>query len=383
MKTRILDSEPFKILNPADIAVYLQSKGWVKHKDQPGYCSIWFKQYQGETADLLLPVDRGIRDYVTRMIDAVRLVAAIEDRSETEVLSDFQYASTDVIRFRFSYADAADGSIPLLQGERLVENAKEMFLAAGSAVISRRAYFATNRPEEVREFVQNLRMGQSERGSYILTLLSRVTPVLKQEQQTFFDDPEPPFERKAVAGLNTALIALRDAVDQAATNFTAKVFQDAVAHGVSANLCQALVNMNATNPQPVDQLRFGFTWARSRPNVTSAVNEVSFRAETFPIIAEAARVLKAVAPQEDQEIQGYVVKLQQRDDGGVASVATVIDGQPRKVKISLIAEDHQRAIVAYDRRVEVRCRGNLIKNGQLWSLKEPGRVYLVADDETD
>lgn len=382
MKTRILDKEPFALLNPADVAAYLQTTGWQKLDDKPGYRSVWLKSYGGDTADLLLPVDRTVGDYLPRMVDAVRLIATLEERAESEVLTDLQHASTDVLRIRLAYSDAADGSIPLLQGERLVESATEMLTAAGSAVNSRKPYFPGNRPDEVRLFVQGLRLGQSERGSYVMKVLSRVAPELKQEQKTLFGEPEPPFERKAVAGLNRALIALRDAVDLAATNFSAKVFQDAVAHGVSANLCQALAGMNTANPQPVDQLRFGFTWARSRPFDSAPPREVCFRAESFPIIAEAARVLKAVAPQDDQEIQGYVVKLQQRDDGGVASVATFLDGQPRKVAISLTAEDHKRAIDAYDKRIEIRCRGNLTKSGQLWTLQDPGRVYLVADDES-
>jgi len=379
VRTRILDKEPFLLLNPADVAAYLQTTGWGKHDDKPGYRSIWHKEYQGETADLLLPVDRSVGDYVQRMIDAVRLIAGIEHRSETEVLSDLQLASTDVLRVRFSYADAADGTIPLLQGERLVESTRELFLAAGSAVNSRRAYFATNRPEEVRQFVQNLRLGQSEQGSYILTVLSRVSPELKAGN--LFDEIDPPFERKAVAGLNHALLALRDAVAQAETNFTAGVFQDAVAQGVSANLCTALVNMNSNHPQPADQLRFGFTWARTRPIDAQTPREVVFRAESIPIIQEAARILKATEPMDDQDIQGYVVKLQQREPGGIATVATVIEGLPRKVTIELTEDDHKRAIEAYEKRIEMACRGRLTRSGQLWSLKDPGRVHLRAETE--
>lgn len=380
MKTRILDKEPFLLLNPVDMAAYLKTTGWIKHEDQPGYRSIWHKQYHGETADLLLPADRTIGDYLHRMIDAVRLVAALEQRSETELLSDLQLASTDVFRVRLVFTEASDGTIPLLQGERLVESTRELFLAAGLAVNSKRAYFATNRPDEVRQFVQNLRLGQSERGSYVITVLSRVAPELKSDN--LFGELEPPFERKALVGLNHALLALHNAVDQATTNFTAKVFQDAIPQGVSANLCSALVGMGTENPQPTDQLRFGFTWARTRPIDSQAPQEVIFRAETIPIIQEAARVLKATAPMEDQEIEGYVVKLQQRDPGGIATVATVIEGQQRKVTIELPEDDHLRAIEAYEKRILISCRGRLTKFGQLYSLKEPGRVHLLAEVET-
>ena len=380
MKVRILDKAPFQLLNPADVATHLQATGWKKHDDRPGYSSTWLKEYKGETADLLLPVDRSVGDYLLRMIDAVRLIAAVEERSELETLADLQFASTDILRIRFRYADAADGAIPLLQAEKLVESAKEMFLAAGSAVNARRAYFATNRTEEVRQFVQNLRLGQSERGSYIVTVLSRVTPELKSDPVSLFSEPEPPFERKAVAGLNAALVALRNAVDRAATSFSSKVFHDAVQDGVSANLCSALVNMNGTNPQPADELRFGFTWARSRPYDGAASRDVSFPAESFPILAEAARVLKATAPLDPQDVQGVVVKLQAKDDGGVATVSTFIEGQPRKVTIALTDGEHKKAIQAYDKRTEIVCRGVLTRNGQLWALQYAGPLTVLSED---
>lgn len=374
------DKQSFEIINPADVAAYLQSTGWQKYADKPGYGSNWQKDFQGETAELLLPVDRSIGDYLQRMVDAVRLIATVEQRSVSEALLDLQLTSTDVLRVRFSYADAANGTIPLAQAERLIESTKELFLAAGSAVHSRRAYFATNRPEEVRQFVQSLRLGQSEHGSYVLTVLSRVSPELKSDN--LFGELELPFERKALVGLNQALIALHEAVDRASTNFTAKVFQDEIQQGVSANLCNALVGMHSENAQPNDQLRFGFTWARTRPIDTPIPRDVTFRAETFSIIKEAARVLKATDPMDDQEIQGYVVKLQQREPGGIATVTTVIEGQPRKVTIELPEDDHKRAIEAYDNRQEISCRGRLTKSGQLWSLKEPGRIHFLADSET-
>jgi hypothetical protein len=107
---------------------------------------------------------------------------------------------------------------------------------------------------------------------------------------------------------------------------------------------------------------------------------ISFPGDRIPIIREAARILKAVAPSEDQGIQGYVVKLQAKDDGGIATVSTFIDGQPRKVTIALPDAEHKKAIQAYDQRTEIRCRGVLTKSGQLWSLQEPGRVTILADE---
>jgi len=179
MTTRSTDKEPFARLNPADVATYLQSTGWTKHDDRPGYRSVWLKTYHGDTADLLLPFDRTVGDYLTRMVDAVRLIAALEDRLVTEVLTDLQHASTS----------------------------------------------------------------------------------------------------------------------------------------------------------------------------------------------------------STQEIQGYVVKLEQRGEGGIATVTTVLDGQARKVALPLAADDHKRATQAYDQRIEIRCRGDVTRSGNTWTLQNPGHVAFVADND--
>jgi hypothetical protein len=379
MNSRVFDKEPFLRLNPTDVCGYLQMTGWRNHENHAGYRSLWHKDYRGEIAELLLPADRSISDYLSRMVEAVRLVAAIEERSESELLSDLQLLSCDVLRLRLLHSAASDGTIPLALGERVVESTRELFLAAASAVNTRRAYYAPSRPEEVRHFAQNLRLGQSERGSYVLTVISRVAPELKTDSR--IEPLDPPFERRAVLRLNDALIALRGALDKASMTFSADVFGEVVSRGVSANLCNALVGMVDENAQPTDQLQFRFTWARTRPIEPALSPQVCFEAETIPVIREAARVLKATEPIEDQEILGYVIKLQQRNSGGLATVATVIDGQPRKVTIELPEVEHKLAIEAYEKRIEFSCRGLLTRAGQLWALKEPSRVRLVDDGD--
>ena len=150
--------------------------------------------------------------------------------------------------------------------------------------------------------------------------------------------------------------------------------------GVSANLCDAIAKIAGEDAKPADNLVIRLTAARNRPLAIALPEEISFPGDRIPIIREAARILKAVAPTEDQEIQGYVVKLQAKDDGGIATLSTFIDGQPRKVAISLPDAEHKKAIQAYEQRTEIRCRGELTKSGQLWSLQDPGRVTLLADE---
>lgn len=156
-------------------------------------------------------------------------------------------------------------------------------------VISTTAARPDCKPQQARDFVQNLRLRPSERGSYVVTALSPVTPQLQPPDGVLFET-EPPFERQAVAQMNKALSALRVAADEAATSFQTAVFERAVHDGVSANLCSALANMAGSNAQPGDELGFSFTFARSRPADPSLARQIAFSGDRMPIIREASRV---------------------------------------------------------------------------------------------
>jgi hypothetical protein len=67
-----------------------------------------------------------------------------------------------------------------------------------------------------------------------------------------------------------------------------------------------------------DSLAVTISWARSRPMSESAPREVIFPGDRFPIIEEAARCLKAIAPREDVELRGAVVRLQRKGETGPA-----------------------------------------------------------------
>ena len=383
MNVILRDREPFEQLNPAEVAAYLRSMGWQEVEHQPDRVSVWVTGDGDDGLEILLPLRRSLGDYAARMADAVATLAAKESRSQLEVLSDLQTAGSDVVRIRYRHASATDGSIPLDQGEALVENAREMLLAGACAAVQPRALYLSRRPEEANRFVRGLRLGQTERGSYVLTVYSRVAPSLVPCLPTF-EGLDPPFERRAVAQLATALTALRAASDRALTTSSPDGFHAAVAAGVSANLCAAVVGMSGTDSQPGDELRVSFTYARSRPADPQTPREIVIPGEHVPIIAEAGRLFRASAPPEEAEIRGAVLQLNRDEAKGIASgpvtVMAFVQGKPRKVQITLDAPSHALAVQAYERAAEIGCTGDLVKQGGAWVLQNPKGFTVAADD---
>lgn len=386
MNIQIRDRAPFEILSPGDVATYLRSEGWNEVESQPDRVSVWEREVDGERAEVLLPLRRSLGDYVLRMAQIVETIAKQKKRSQLEILSDLQTASIDVVRVRYRHSVSTDGSIPLDQGEALIENAREMFLAAACAAVQPKAYYASNKSEEAKQFTRGLRMGQTERGSFVLTVYSRVSPQLSGSQGVLFGDPDPdpPFERKAVTRLADALTALRSATDESLTAPNEEVFKKAIISGVSANLCAAIVGMSGKETQPSDDLSISFAFARSRPADKSIPREVVIPGDRIPIIEEAVRVYRRVAPPEPIELRGAVVRLEcSEHTGPVSGNVTVLafaEGRPRRVQVFLDEAEHQIAVDAYKNRNEVTCVGDLAKQGNGWVLRNPKGFTLVAEE---
>lgn len=384
MNVTIRDRTVYETLNPANVAAYLASAGWDLSKSRPGHSSLWHKTFEGDTVELLLPLNPQFKDYVERMAETIPLIAAIEKRSQLEVLSDIQTANADVVRIRCQYASAHDGSIPLDRGEAIVEGTRELLMAGACAALSKRPYYASLKPQQARDYVQKLRLGQSERGSYVLTVLSPVPPELKPSKPTIPGLEEPPYERLALTQLSKALSSLRDAADEAMTSLRMDAFDRAIQDGVSANLCSALVGIGGTAPQTGDKLSIAFTWARSRTADPNIAREIVFPGDRFTVISEAARLYKGIDVEEEIEIRGVIVALKtdqtQGPPFGPVTVRDVLTTRHRKVQIHLDKRLHEMAIRAYKNRDEVSCRGVITRSGSNSTILQPRDFIVLTDD---
>ena len=126
--------------------------------------------------------------------------------------------SSDLIRVRAPSREAESGSLPLEQAVAFVERSRDLVLAAACAAITKRAYFATRKPTRATEYLSRVRMGQIERGSYVLTILSPVAPALASEGELPLDlEPPEPYERQVTRTLAEGLAAMERAARQAAS----------------------------------------------------------------------------------------------------------------------------------------------------------------------
>lgn len=364
MKALITDHKVFESLRPLDMVAYLRSEGWALAGYMGDAATVWRRQAQ----QILLPQDSSFVDYARRVAEILDTLAEVENRSQLEIVRDLATASSDVVRVRVSSTLATDGSLALEEGVTLFESAKDILLSAARAAVAPRAYFRSRLPGPADEYMRKVRLGQTEHGSYVVTLVCPVSPELQPSNPALLPVVEEPFDRRVTRTLAEALQRSATAAREAGLKQNMEPFTAAVREGVSSNLCNALAEIG--DGMEEGQIEVSFSWSRSRTRPQVPSSRIIIPHDAIPVMREAARVLKETYWDDDFELIGPVVRMDSPDvaTGGDVLIYAEVDTL-RRVKVHLEGPNYAQAVQAHQQGLEVRCRGRLEKEGRYFTLK--------------
>ena len=379
MTTQIPDPGDLTAISPRSLRYYLEAQGWQRTQ---GYGEHGHVYGRADTdTELLVPRSSGLADYARRVYELLHFLSQLEERTPWAVLRDFSLAETDLIRVQLP--DAHTGpSIPIADAALLLTEAQNLLRAAACSVSKPQRAFRAGRHKAASDYLETVHMGQTERGSFIINLLSPVPPNLVEPGQPglFPSEPPPPFERQVVRKLNSGLRAARDAVQQADCGHGISGFEDRLHDGVSANLCSAA----ATLIERGRGLVVSISWSLNRPEPGGRA-ETRFAASDAPVLEEASRVLTSRQERADEHIEGYVSRLARDKSAreGAVTIKTPIDGELTSVKVAFGPQDYRLVSRAHAERQTVSLEGDLRREGSRWHLHNPRDLVLVADEEED
>src|SRR5262249_46709507 len=153
------------------------------------------KGITGEELELLLPLRPDFADYTARMAEVLHVLEVAEGRSQLEILHDLNTAHADVVRIRTHMDEPELNGIQLDEGVLMHKRARDLWIAAACATRHPKPAFANRKPDAVLDSVRKIRFGLSEGSSYVLTIVSPVTPALNVDRQQSPGTSEP-FERR-------------------------------------------------------------------------------------------------------------------------------------------------------------------------------------------
>jgi hypothetical protein len=383
MRVEIHDPNSLSRLSLIDVRSYLTTRGWRNSGRYGSVANIFVNVgANNQKYEILLPVRPELKDYAARMSDIVTVLAEYEVRSQLEVYHDLIMGGFDVVRFRAPEADDA-GTIRFENGVALYDSAKDVIAAATNAAIKPKRAYRGNSSERAKNYLGSLRLGQTEIGSYVLTVLSPVQPALEDDQlQMFSDIPSDtdPFERVVTRTLDRALSATKSAIEEATASGKLDPFESAVDSGVSANLCDAIAKL-------VDEgngVSISVSWSHVRP-APSAAASYSFTRDNARVLIEAAGAFRAREPQSDTTIEGFVIGLHREhmEFDGKAKIRGFVDGRVRTLSAQFILPDYRKVTDAHDRKLRVRVDGDLIRRGQVQYLENARNLVVFSDDSED
>ena len=351
MRVSIHDRDALLAVSPAALSAYARNAGWRQHEAYREHSDI----YIGDALpEIIVPRTPRLGDYASAVAALIGTFAQIADQDELTVYRWLVTADRDVIRIRAAESD--DGSLGLNDGVKLVNGARDMVLSAACSLQEPRPVYRAGANREATALLRRMRFGQTDQGSFVVTLL---TPVVLPPMPALFeypDDSNAPVQRRMTKRLVEALAAARQAAERAGSG-DGNAFGETVASGVSANLCESLVQI----VEPFSALDVGVSWARTRPMGTC-------RGRSCGSDSRMQRCcVRPRAPSGSAHRSPTCVSMasfaswsaREEDAYGTIGLRTEVDGQRQSVLAVLEQADYERAVQAHKDRAPVVLKGEL------------------------
>ena len=375
MRATIRDSEALASVSPTALSAYARSAGWTKVGKYGDYSDIYAAE---KLPEIILPRTQRLGDYDKVVSRLIQVFANAAEMDELSLYRDLVIADRDVIRVR-AMDNNGSGDVAVSDGLNLLNGAQEMILAAACSLQKPQALYRAGANRDASDYLSRVRLGQTEHGSFAITLLAPVIPPrIQQALRPELEPDDDPIERRVTKRLASALIATREATERTAAG-DAKAFSEAVPCGVSANLCEALVKLI----EPFPTLDTSLIWARTRP-LDKAREIVHFTSNDVPILREAARTFREREPRPDTYVFGVVrtLKRDEEEVDGTVSLQASIDNQNQSVVAVLEQSDYETAIQAHKAKSPVIMKGDLERFGQRWRLLNPHIEDVILGEDT-
>ena len=383
-KVDTIDPAALSAVDPGALRAYLDARGWCHLEPYGQHGDVYARD---EAPEIVAPTTSALHDYPRRIAEIVDILATVEDRDALRVYRDLTTAAFDLIRVRAPGAEG-DGSIPLDRGVVLMHESRELLLAAACASVRSAATFRTGAIREATDYLRDVRMGQTERDGFVVTMLSPVPRDLAPRTRDLLGDPMPsttetPFPRRVTCRLVESLQGLKEALVAVERGADVEAFRERVPLGVSANLCEAASRLAAAG----DGIGVSLSWALTRsvhPRYAARPDVELTKAEAATL-GEAARVLRDREARSGERLQGMIVRLSRGAGavGGRVALKALVDGAMVSVSVVPRPSDDDAFVEAYRQRREVIVEGELRRVGQRWRLKDPRHVVVLPAESDD
>ncbi|QIM66300.1 hypothetical protein A4G16_02385 [Mannheimia granulomatis] len=350
------------------LARYLTAKNW-HIAFELEYAIIWQRDLGYQILEITLPKPTA-EDSDEVLKKALEKLAHFEEKTVETLKLNISNQYTDKLSVRVVGESVKDGTIPLDDGVKLFEKTKHLINALALSAKSKKAVFGHNSGgKNVAEFMSQVRLGQTQIGSYIINLSYPVENIEVKEQNEIIQAIS--FSRSVSHNLVNSLKKLKEKITHYENNPTS--FAELIPEGVSHNLCEAIIGLSGPELQRKVEIKLqaGEINDEAMPDEV----DIQFDQNEIKVVQIASKYYQGEYTLPHYEIIGKIVGLHSSNlaDGGYVQVPCKIENKTVEIRIDLLPEQYQLAAEAHKNGQQIRCKG---KN--LYINKKKGRFQTLT-----
>jgi hypothetical protein len=386
--TAITDAEFEQAAGTAPKAVlrYLRARGWGFARDF-GRGQLWELRTaddHGPPFQVLVPLERQVRDYQSRVADLLETLSAVEGRRPAEILREMSLPPADWQYLRL-VPPGPSGTAPLVDLVPALAGLRDLMTAAAAATVATepQPVQPAQKPQRVKDYVASVRLDQTRVGSYVIAAHTPLSEPPAQPELPLPDAlPQEPFERLVSRRLYAGVVCARQAAERSVAGDSLDDFARYVHAGLSANLCEALVRIAGEERRGY---RLSFAWSADLP-VEQSTPPVAIGQRLLGALEEGAKDLRARLGRRGVMVRGTVVRLRRdfpRGPGEVTVSGYLVDedDRTRRVRMTLGREHYDRAALAHKEGHEVIVEGDLTVHGTAARMERVTGFHLQYVDD--
>jgi len=323
---------------------------------------------RGEPIKAVIPASRDLADFPLRLQELINTLGTIESRDPLDIAQDMLDPNVDRLRLRVLAEVARAGTLPLSYATQLIQSLRDLVVAAACAEDEPQPFFRKASAGGTK-LASELRFGQTERGSFVVTLESHVAP----PSQAIIpgESVAEPFARRVLARVMRGLGKVEHVLFSGGTVNVNDLYRD----GLNANMCEAILGMKPELGEP--EFEYRMSWAPVLPPPADLPAVVKLERRGMEFLESTARTLRNAQESVERVIEGKVVKLSSLDptdeleelaSDRLVTIRFDLDGRPQNAVVPLIYAPYARACDAHRDGKSIRITGRLERTGKQWRL---------------
>ena len=280
--------------------------------------------------------------------------------------------NTDILKIRLDKKEVESGNIMFDDAIQLFDNAKKLIAATALDVINPKKIHYGRIDEPVQKFLSQCRFGQTEIGSYVVSVVCPFAELSETEgyrQLSIFSDEEQcanSLTRKVTNRLMTNVATIKQEIDDG--NLESLANYDSP---ISSNFYEALSGLSMDTEDTT--VEFMAEWSPTVQSNRCQYNRISVTNDYYEPIKTIISKIKECT-NERTEIVGKIKELKaapvidNREHGTIIVVYVGDNARAKSVTVKLDREDYDKAVAAHQHGKAVKVVGDL--KGQVKSVME-------------